>query len=250
LIARLTRIETRAQAVRLTALYGATATCVSALASALIAIPVGQPALVEAVTGAAIAAVITPVLTWPLARAAVDLHERERRLEAQANTDAMTGILNRRGFFAAAAPIMAKGAPLCAMLLDLDSFKQINDTFGHAAGDAVVTAAAHAIRSAAEPHGALVGRIGGDEFCLLLPGADASAACALAERLRGAVETRIVHHEDRAIRVTASIGAALRRPEDTTLDDLLARADAALYAAKSMGRNRAAGEAPALRKSA
>ena len=82
------------------------------------------------------------------------------------------------------------------------------------------------------------------------PGADAAAACALAERLRGAVETHIVHHDDRAIRVTASIGAALRRPDETTLDDLLARADAALYAAKSMGRNRAAGEAPALRTSA
>ena len=252
MLARLTRIETRSQAIRLTALYAFCSTCVSALASACIAFTLGHPPLPEMLTGASIAAVITPAMTWPLAIAALRLSERERALELQANTDALTGVFNRRGFFAAAVPIFAAapGVPICAMLIDLDGFKHVNDTYGHAAGDKVVAAVAQSIRAVADPYGGLVARLGGDEFGVIVPGVDAASLQALSERLRVAVETRLVQHGGRTIRVTASVGAAPRRACDATLDDLLARADVALYAAKSMGRNRIVDDAPALRRSA
>ena len=252
MLARLTRIETRSQAIRLTALYAFCSTCVSALASACIAFTFGQAPLSSALTGASIAAVITPTMTWPLAIAALRLGERERALELQANTDALTGVFNRRGFFAAAVPLFAAapGVPLCAMLIDLDGFKHVNDTFGHAAGDKVVSAAAQSIRAVADAYGGVVARLGGDEFGVIVPGLDAASLSSLSERLRAAVETRPVQHGGRNIRVTASVGAAPRHEDDATLDDLLARADIALYAAKSFGRNRIATDGHALRRSA
>lgn len=236
------------------ATFSVIAAVLSGGCSGLQAAMLGTPFFAEIAGGVAIALFIAPLLTWPLAKAALALHDREIELERDASTDHMTSALNRRGFFAAAIPMFdsAPQRPLYAMLLDLDFFKAINDTYGHAAGDEVVSVAARAIMMLAQSHDGVVGRIGGDEFCVLFPALDGEVAPLVAERLRAAVESRIVNRAGRAIRVTASIGFAVRRPEDLTLDDLLARADASLYAAKSQGRNRAAAHeaAPNMRRRA
>lgn len=237
----LTKVETKAQAYRLTAIYGVFATIVASTANAALATLTAQSVPVTTATTALIAAILAPAMTWPLATAALALSAREHLFAVQANTDSLTGALNRRGFFAAAQAILDQpGArPLCVVLVDLDHFKAINDSHGHAAGDEAVIAAARAIAHVAAPYRGLVGRIGGDEFSIMLPDIDASRAAILAERLRGEIQLRIVRRPDRFIRVTASIGVAMRQSDDVVLDDLIARADAALYAAKSQGRNRA-----------
>lgn len=249
IVTRLTRIKTRAEATRLVIVYTLLGAALASGASAVEAMFMGTPVVDEAIGGLVIAGVITPLLTGPLARAALELSQREARLEVQANTDSMTGALNRRGFFAAARPLFERpDAPLSALLVDLDRFKQINDAFGHAAGDEVVIAAAAAIAAVAAPQGAVVGRVGGDEFCVLAPGLTEEAAQGFAERLRDEIRSRALRRGDLTIRMTASVGVAARRGDDAQIDDLLARADAALYEAKSNGRNQAvAGASPVLR---
>ena len=131
--------------------------------------------------------------------------------------------------------------PLAVAVIDLDGFKQINDTFGHPAGDAVLVQTVRAI-SAAIRQGDLVARSGGDEFLLILPRTNLEAACAIAERVRSGIElTRFVHRRDLApVRLTASIGVAVALDAHTDRSDLIDRADELLYVAKESGRNRVA----------
>lgn len=243
--ARLTAVKTSSEAARLVVVYTCAAALMSCAGSGAQALALGTPVVAEILGGVLIALVIAPLLLWPLTRAALALHAREIELERQANTDSMTGALNRRGFFVAAAPLFedAAAAPLSVLLLDIDFFKTINDTYGHAAGDEVVKAAARTIADLAASRNGVVGRIGGDEFCVLFARTDVERAMLFSERLRAEMESRIIRHDDRAIRITVSIGLATRRADDSSFDDFLARADAALYAAKSQGRNRASADA-------
>ncbi|WP_244544150.1 MULTISPECIES: GGDEF domain-containing protein [unclassified Beijerinckia] len=152
--------------------------------------------------------------------------------------DSLTGLLNRRGFQEGAAPCMhdPRSLPLSVVVADIDHFKQINDALGHAAGDEVLRTLGKVIRQAARRID-LCGRLGGEEFVLLLPNCDAEGAAAFAERLRAAISaTRFAGLPD-TWRVTASFGLAEKRP-DESLSDLLVRADAALYRAKHAGRDR------------
>lgn len=250
---RLTIETRRAGAMRLVAAWTVLAAVLSGGGNGLLSFALDTPLISEVARSAGVAMVVTPMLVWPLAKAGVALREREAQFERQAQTDSLTGALNRRGFFAAASRLMeiSDGAALVAMAIDLDHFKQINDTFGHAAGDEAAIAANSAITQASAESGGIVGRIGGDEFCVLFPDLSEAGAAALAERLRGAVAKLRIAHLDRTFGVTVSIGYAARRPQDATLDMLLARADAALYAAKAMGRNRASAAfetRPALRR--
>ena len=160
--------------------------------------------------------------------------------EAQvlANTDPLTNLPNRRCTFDRLASMVKitgkQGAPLSAIMFDIDHFKAINDTHGHQTGDEVIVMVAELARRQAR-QGDTVGRIGGEEYVWLLPGVDAVAARKLAERLRVSVESGI---EGSALpNVTISIGLAEFRTGDDG-DRLLARADAALYEAKESGRNR------------
>jgi diguanylate cyclase (GGDEF)-like protein len=127
--------------------------------------------------------------------------------------------------------------PLCLMSLDVDHFKRINDRLGHDAGDRVLQRVALACAQAVQREGH-VGRVGGEEFLILLPAADANAAVAMAERVREEVAGIDAHDLAPDLEVTASIGLALASPEDEAWAPVARRADAALYAAKASGRNR------------
>jgi diguanylate cyclase (GGDEF)-like protein len=167
----------------------------------------------------------------------------QQELEHQSHTDVLTGLLNRRALQAAAAREIAlarrRNTPLALLLLDLDYFKAINDRHGHNGGDAALTAAA-ACLTANLRHVDLVARIGGEEFVALLPNSELDQALTTAERLRIQIEVLTVEHLRLAIPLTASFGATQLQPGDTAIDDLLRRADQALYQAKNQGRNRVA----------
>jgi len=172
-----------------------------------------------------------------------DMTERERLLREVtrlSTTDPLTGLSNRRHFDAAAKleVIRARryGRPLSAVMVDLDHFKRVNDTHGHAAGDRVLVAVADlCIRLARTTD--LKARLGGEEFCLLLPETPPESSRVLAERLRADVEALPFDADGRPFRVTASMGISGYVPGDE-LESLVGRADAALYAAKESGRNR------------
>jgi diguanylate cyclase (GGDEF)-like protein len=173
----------------------------------------------------------------------IDMHTRELRvanlrLDELANTDELTGACNRRRFFALAEEVRA-AAPdggACIALLDLDHFKQINDSYGHLAGDAVIRSACAAILQQCREVD-LVGRYGGEELVICLPGGSLEHGMAVAERIRQAIAEQHAIYEGHAIEVTASIGVAAYRAGET-LSQWLSRADEALYLAKHAGRNR------------
>ncbi len=156
-------------------------------------------------------------------------------------TDPLTGLYNRRYAHAHIETMIARQRPenatLAAMLLDLDRFKQVNDTYGHAAGDAVLVEFARRLQANFRPAD-LLSRVGGEEFLVVMPDILPAHAEKVAERVRNAVETPDFLIEDgaRRISLTVSIGLALCRPGECSTD-LIARADRALYDSKSAGRN-------------
>ena len=157
-----------------------------------------------------------------------------------ATTDSLTGVFNRRTFIELADQELARsrraGTPLSLMMLDLDHFKRVNDTFGHLVGDEVLVAFTRLIRDCMR-RGDLVVRYGGEEFCVLLPGTTLAAATALAERIRATCSAQALTAH--AFKVSVSIGlTAYAGDTNTRLADLLARADEALYLAKDEGRDR------------
>jgi diguanylate cyclase (GGDEF)-like protein len=155
-------------------------------------------------------------------------------------TDELTGSLNRRGLINALRVEIQRaqrtGAPLAYLILDLDRFKRINDTHGHAAGDAVLIAFAGACRSQLRVLD-VFGRLGGEEFAVLLPGTEARGAQVAAEKLRAAVEALMIAVGEQTMRLTTSVGVSLWSGTDSSGDQLMAEADRALYRAKESGRN-------------
>ncbi|MFM2042808.1 MAG: hypothetical protein RLY86_1384 [Pseudomonadota bacterium] len=169
------------------------------------------------------------------------LQEANRRLEHIAGTDPLTGLANRRRILdllgAEIDRSMRLAHVLSVLIFDLDSFKQINDRYGHAGGDATLRATADRVMTILRPYDA-VGRLGGEEFLVVLPETGLDDALAIAERLRQAIADSPVPHQGREIRVTASFGCALRTGREEGVDALIHRADIALYRAKNGGRNR------------
>jgi diguanylate cyclase (GGDEF)-like protein/PAS domain S-box-containing protein len=169
-----------------------------------------------------------------------------RLLKHLATTDGLTGVANRRHFMDLSERVLARarfdGRAVSFILFDLDGFKLVNDRHGHVAGDLVLTRVATAVTSSVRV-GDVAGRYGGEEFAVCLPGAGAGAALAVAERLRATLAALRVDHDGAVIRITGSFGVVSVVPDDTTsLDDLLARADALQYEAKAKGGGRVAGE--------
>lgn len=169
------------------------------------------------------------------------LEEANQRLERLATVDSLTETLNRRRFLELAAQEVGRARrhdrPLSALLFDLDHFKTVNDTYGHAAGDQTLRQAAAAARSALRNSDVLA-RYGGEEFVALLPETDLEGAVAVAERLRGAVAATVIEADGVHISVTTSVGVAEWRGDEASLERALARADEALYVAKRAGRNK------------
>jgi diguanylate cyclase (GGDEF)-like protein len=164
-----------------------------------------------------------------------------RQLTMLATLDALTGLFNRRSFMERGAEAISRcrkeNGALGLLMIDADDFKRINDTHHHAGGDAVLRALAQVFRQEMRG-GDCVGRLGGEEFAILLPKTGLTAAHQTAERLRGAVAEMRVESEGRSIRVSVSIGIAALARDDASLEMLMARADRALYRAKANGRNR------------
>ncbi len=157
----------------------------------------------------------------------------------QARRDWLTRLLNRRGFFAAASPLISSDQRvISALVVDVDHFKSVNDSHGHLVGDAVLVELARLLRAKA-PENSVIGRLGGVEFAVLIPDCDLSKAIDSAQQLRRTcTNTEVVCAEGRS-RFSISIGVAQAQPGET-LQGLIARADAALFDAKRGGRNRVA----------
>ncbi|MEW6542641.1 MAG: diguanylate cyclase [Nitrospirota bacterium] len=163
--------------------------------------------------------------------------------QAQATHDPLTGLWNRAAIFETLGQEFARAkreqAAIGVVLADLDSFKQVNDTYGHLAGDRVLCEAARRMSAAVRPYDA-IGRYGGEEFLAVLPGCNGPDAVAVAERVREALERASVEvAEGQIVPITASLGVAAGRGDDAGEPDALVKAaDAALYRAKESGGNR------------
>lgn len=175
-----------------------------------------------------------------------DIYERDERLSQQASTDTLTGLANRR-FAAERFAVKSKRSlrnqePLGIILLDIDHFKQVNDSWGHAAGDRVLQDIARILQSGARPYDLPV-RLGGEEFMLLCDNAGPDVVQTVAERIRQAVEAHeFVLDDGRSIRITSSLGCCSQvadaDADAALMQTMIDRADKALYCAKRGGRNR------------
>lgn len=162
-------------------------------------------------------------------------------LSRESRTDALTGTLNYRGFRAACELVWEdpQSQPLAVLALDIDHFKRYNDLYGHAEGDVALRRFAGAVRSALLRSGDVLARPGGEEFTVLMPDCTFSQAMRAAERVCARVREADISHDDTPSgRITVSIGVAARAADDPDVDAMLKRADAALYRAKSGGRDR------------
>ena len=202
-----------------------------------------QRSLIEALDSGADDFIGKPPLAEELyarLRAAERILSMQRELLRLAITDPLTGLCNRRGFFEQATEACARVVPpdghLSAIILDIDNFKRINDSYGHETGDEAIRACADAARL----QEALTGRLGGDEFALLLEDRTLPQAIEIAEDVRTRLAGRPFDTGKDRITLTCSLGVGEGKPGDT-VDQILARADAALYDAKLGGRNRVVG---------
>jgi diguanylate cyclase (GGDEF)-like protein len=166
--------------------------------------------------------------------------ELAARLRRMATTDGLTGTLNRARFLALAQRALTRarrlGEGMAVLMLDIDHFKQINDCYGHQAGDAALKHFVDRLRAGIREHD-LLGRLGGEEFAIALTTVDGARAFEVAERLRLMVAGSPVRHGGHTFDMSVSIGIATPRESDESIARMLARADARLYAAKQAGRN-------------
>jgi diguanylate cyclase (GGDEF)-like protein len=186
---------------------------------------------------------LVPLFFLRMAHAFAARDRLEAELAEAAAHDPLTGLPNRMGFARLAEAALARaarqGEPSVAVMLDVDHFKAVNDGWGHGAGDLVLKGVAHAARSAIRLEDAL-GRVGGEEFALVLPGLTPEEALPLVERLREAIATNVPHPgaPERMLTLSAGI-AAIESSDALALERSFQAADQALYAAKAGGRNQA-----------
>lgn len=179
--------------------------------------------------------------------AAVDKRTRELnninvKLNILATTDSLCGIKNRRSFFESCGPIISynrrERKPLAVLMMDIDRFKIINDTYGHAAGDDILRIMAQKTETNLRKSD-IFGRLGGEEFGAVLPNTSEQGALKAAENIRQEIENlEYVTSKNQSVKFTISIGVATLNSQDISLDNILHRADIALYNAKHTGRNK------------
>lgn len=178
---------------------------------------------------------VVGALVRALDRRERDLTSANSRLEELSQRDPLTGLSNRRHAFDVLERLLERGGRACVVMIDLDGFKRINDSQGHLRGDLLLVEIADAMRKATRERD-VVGRYGGDEFLLILPDADATAAEGVAQRVTDAVAD-VGRRFDPAHPVTASTGIASAREKDSVAS-IARRADEACYRAKTAGGNR------------
>lgn len=184
----------------------------------------------------------TAELAEQLFHAKAELEEKQAELRRLAHTDSLTGLLNRRRFTALGEEAIAnaKTSNLWVIMMDIDHFKRINDTYGHAAGDIAIKDFATITQNEVGERG-FVGRMGGEEFAAILETTDMNAAIRMAEAIRKKTANHQTVAEAEKFRFTASIGVAPWLEGEISIEAALDRADQALYSAKSYGRNRVVG---------
>jgi diguanylate cyclase (GGDEF)-like protein len=211
--------------------------------------PLPTQTLIQTSATYALAIIIGAIVSWQLHRARRQYfatHSNENRLRARlqelAYRDELTGVLNRRSFLLEAQVLWRAAGrtrqPACLLMLDLDHFKQINDTLGHEAGDHALIAFAKLVQSSKRPSD-VFGRVGGEEFALFLPDADAGVARDVANRIIRECQALTANGQP-SPRLSVSIGLAAVSRADSDLRATMARADRALYQAKADGRGRTA----------
>jgi len=207
------------------------------LANPYLATPYSPNALVTC----ALAMLYLSLFFHAFANRSISFHQSmvdaNRRLAGMAALDPLTGLLNARGYYSSVEHALSRPGPFAVLFVDLDHFKRINDTLGHAAGDAVLRQVAACLTRHIRATD-ILGRIGGEEFSILLPGCELDAALRVAETLRAAVERLQPSFEKRAIPVTASLGVATGQAPTPDFAAIQSLADQALYEAKRQGRNR------------
>ncbi len=170
-----------------------------------------------------------------------EISRQNQELQVLATRDPLTGVLNRRSLFQGLDTLFADAREedrlLSCLMVDIDHFKSVNDQFGHAVGDKVIKLLAMILTEYSRPND-LVGRYGGEEFCVIFPGADGGIGIEIAERMRIAVQESSGAKFTSALQITSSFGVSVLSEDIGTSGELIDRADKALYAAKEGGRNR------------
>ncbi|MHC8297281.1 GGDEF domain-containing protein [Pseudomonas sp. LB3P58] len=182
-----------------------------------------------------------PVIIVGIAEDITDKKQMETELQRLATTDVLTQSSNRRHFFDCAhrefEQARHQGTPLAFLLLDIDDFKVINDSYGHQEGDNVLQRLAESGRATLR-RGDVFGRVGGEEFAAVFPGCAPDMAMQVAERLQREIQRLSFSHGEQTFGITVSQGLTSLTAEDESIDSLFARADAAMYQAKHQGKNR------------
>ncbi|MFZ4857148.1 MAG: GGDEF domain-containing protein [Desulfuromonadaceae bacterium] len=178
---------------------------------------------------------------------AAQLKEAQTKLETMAATDVLTTLSNRGHLLSRGKEEFERlrrsrtdspsSADMGCIMIDIDHFKKVNDTYGHLAGDAVLKEVARRLSTSVRPYD-VVGRYGGEEFVIMLPDTSMEQCLIIADRIRGNIRTETIEAEGRNLSITASLGVARTSEADMTLSDVLKRADAAMYKAKADGRDR------------
>jgi diguanylate cyclase (GGDEF)-like protein len=187
-------------------------------------------------------ALVCPLVSYRSARLVEALKRARGDLEVLAQTDQLTGLLNRRGFDAAAHAALEAGRaanrPVAVLTCDIDHFKKLNDSFGHGFGDKALLHVAEVLRRFALSRHLVAGRQGGDEFVILAPGIGRAEAAGIAESIRIACGKMPLEDNAAGAILSVSIGVAVCAGSQASLSALMRRADVALYDAKRIGRNR------------
>lgn len=186
--------------------------------------------------------IIAPAVSWYLLGLLLDLDKLEEEMNKLATYDDLTGLYNRRSLFKSCGllhrlAIRTKEA-YCVVIIDLDFFKKINDKYGHATGDTVLKSFGAVLKKVTRDCD-IAGRLGGEEFCIYLSNTQQEQVEPIVERLNKEIQNNYPHSDGKQIKYTISLGVAENRPDlEMSFEDILKKADIALYAAKNSGRNK------------